>query len=191
MSTGYWVSPLIFLIDSLVSLYIFALMLRFLFQWCGADYQNPVSQFLIRITHPPLRLLRRFIPSAGRIDSAALVLMFALQTLAGYLIFLLEGASPSLAALSVWALMQVLEMLLDLYFYAIILRALLSWIGPSTYNPAISLLFSLTEPVLHASRRLLPATGGIDLSPLVPLMAIQLARMLLLPPLQQLAALLN
>jgi YggT family protein len=59
------------------------------------------------------------------------------------------------------------------------------------YNPMISLLYSLTEPLLHASRRLLPAAGGIDLSPIVPLIGIQLARVLLLPPLQQLATLLN
>jgi YggT family protein len=191
MGTNYWAAPAIFLIDTLISLYIFALMLRFLLQWCGADYQNPLSQFLIRITHPPLRLLRQYIPSAGPLDTAAIVLMLTIQGLGGYLIFLIQGATPSLPTLAIWALIQLLELLLNIYFYAIIIRTLLSWIGPTHYNPALSLLYSLTEPLLQASRRLLPVMGGIDLSPIVPLIGIQMARMLLLPPLQQLALLWN
>lgn len=191
MSADYWVDPVIFLLDTFLSLYIFALLLRFLFQWVEADYYNPISQFLIKITHPPLRLMRRFIPSVGRVDSASLVLMFSLQMLGGFLIFLLKGVATTVAALCVWTLLQLLELLFNLYFFAIIIRALLSWVGPGVYNPATSLLYSLTEPPLRASRRLLPPMGGIDLSPLIPLIGIQLARMLVLPPLQQLAALLN
>jgi YggT family protein len=117
--------------------------------------------------------------------------MLGLQLISGFLIFLIQGASPSLAALSVWAATQLLELVLNIYFYAIVIRALLSWIGPTRYNPAVALLWSLTEPLLHASRRLLPAMGGMDLSPIIPLIGIQLAKMLLLPPLQQLAALLT
>lgn len=182
MSTQYWSAPLIFLLDTLFSLYIFCLLLRFLFQWCGADYQNPLSQFLIRMTHPPLSLLRRFIPAMGRVDSSALVLILLLQMLEGFLIFLIQGGMPSFSVLSIWSITQLIELTLNIYFYAIIIRALLSWVGPSVYNPAISLLFSLTEPVMATSRRLLPITGGIDLSPIVVIMAIQLIRMLILPP---------
>lgn len=191
MSTQYWSAPLIFLLDTLFSLYIFCLLLRFLFQWCGADYQNPLSQFLIRMTHPPLSLLRRFIPAMGRVDSSALVLILLLQMLEGFLIFLIQGGIPSFSVLSIWSITQLIELTLNIYFYAIIIRALLSWVGPSVYNPAISLLFSLTEPVMATSRRLLPITGGIDLSPIVVIMAIQLIRMLILPPLQNLALVLN
>ncbi|MEI6354384.1 MAG: YggT family protein [Methylococcus sp.] len=191
MSTQYWSAPLIFLLDTLFSLYIFCLLLRFLFQWCGADYQNPLSQFLIRMTHPPLSLLRRFIPAMGRVDSSALVLILLLQMLEGFLIFLIQGGMPSFSVLSIWSITQLIELTLNIYFYAIIIRALLSWVGPSVYNPAISLLFSLTEPVMATSRRLLPITGGIDLSPIVVIMAIQLIRMLILPPLQNLALVLN
>ena len=191
MSTQYWSAPLIFLIDTLFSLYIFGLLLRFLFQWSGADYQNPLSQFLIRMTHPPLSLLRRFIPAMGRVDTAAIVLMLLLQIIEGFLIFLIQGGIPSFSVLSILAVTQLIELTLNIYFYAIIIRALLSWVGPTVYNPAISLLFSLTEPVMAMSRRLLPVTGGIDLSPIVVIMAIQLIRMLILPPLQNLALILN
>src|SRR5690606_37749792 len=138
--------PAIFLIDTLVSLYIFALLLRFLFQWMDADYYNPISQFLIKITHPPLRMLRRFIPSVGRVDTASLVLMLGLQMLGGYLIFLLQDTSLTFPALTVWAFVQLLDLLFNVYFFAIIIRAVLSWVNPGSYNPAVSLLYSLTEP---------------------------------------------
>lgn len=191
MSPDFLVNPAIFLIDTLVSLYIFALLLRFLFQWVDADYYNPISQFLIKITHPPLRMLRRFIPSIGRIDTASLVLMLGLQMLGGYLIFLLQDTSLTFLALTVWSFVQLLDLLFNVYFFAIIIRAVLSWVNPGSYNPAVSLLYSLTEPLLRSSRRLLPPIGGIDLSPLIPLIGIQLAKMLVLPPLQQLTTVLN
>ena len=191
MTSSYWAAPLIFLIDTIFSLYLFALVLRFLFQWSGADYQNPLSQFLIRITHPPLRILRRFIPSFGRIDTAALALMLALQMLSDTLIFLIQSTLPSMGFIAIWSLAQLLDLVLDIFFYAILIRALLSWIGPTQYNPAVSLLYSLTEPLLQASRRLLPASGGMDFSPIIPIIGIQLIKMLLLPPLQQLATVFN
>ncbi|MFN5744650.1 MAG: YggT family protein [Methylococcaceae bacterium] len=192
MSTDYWINPAVFLIDTLFGLYVFALVLRFLLQWTGANYQNPISQYLIKITHAPLRVLRRVIPSLGRVDLASLILIFLLQLVSGYLVFLLKGAQPTLAAMSVWSLSQILELVLNIYFFAVIVRALLSWVGPSAaYNPVIALIYSLTEPLLQGSRRLVPATGGIDLSPMIPLIIIQLAKMLVIPPLQHLAALLN
>ena len=191
MTANYWAAPLIFLIDTCFSLYLFALMLRFLFQWSGADYQNPLSQFLIRITHPPLKILRRFIPAFGRVDTAALALMLTLQMLSDFLVSLIQGGVPTIGFVAIWSLSQLLELVLNVYFYAILIRAVLSWIGPTSYNPAVSLLYSLTEPLLQASRRLLPASGGMDFSPIIPIIGIQLAKMMLLPPLQQLATVFN
>ncbi|QXP87779.1 YggT family protein [Methylococcus capsulatus] len=192
MDLGYLVNPAVFLVETLFGLYIFAVLLRFLLQWTGADYYNPISQFLVKVTHPPLRLLRRFIPAMGRIDTASLVLMLVLQTVASYLVFLLQGAAAvSVAALAVWSVHDLLDLVFNIFFFCIIARALLSWFGRMPYHPAASLLTSLTEPLLRLSRRLLPPAGGLDFSPLLPLVGIQLARMLILPPLQHLAALLN
>lgn len=191
MSPDFLVNPAVFLIDTLFSLYIFAILLRFLFQWVDADYYNPISRFLIKITHPPLRMFRRFIPSVGRVDTASLVLMLGLRMLSGYLIFVLQDSRITFAALSLWATVQLLDLVFNVYFFAIIIRAVLSWVSPGSYNPAVSLLYSLTEPLLRFSRRLLPPIGGIDLSPLIPLIGIQLAKMLVLPPLQELTNLLN
>ncbi|WP_327037033.1 YggT family protein [Methyloterricola oryzae] len=191
MDLGYLVNPTVFVVDTLFSLYVFAIMLRFLFQWVEADFYNPISQALVKITHPPLRVLRRFIPSLGRIDTSSLVLMLIVQMLGGYLVFLLQGVSASLAVLSVWALSQLLELFFNVMTFSIIIRALLSWFGSMSYNPASSLLYSLTEPTMRTCRKLIGPIAGIDLSPLIALIALQVGKMVILPPLQQTIALLS
>lgn len=190
MATNYLSNPAIFLIDTLVSLYLLALMLRFLFQWVGAEYHNPISRFLVKITHPPLRIFRRFIPPAGRIDNASLMLMLFLRIFADYLIFLLSDLSVSVGALVLFSFTHLLSLLINIFFFAIIARALLSWFNPDAYNPAVSLLHSLTEPTLRTVRGVIPPISGIDLSPIFALIGLELARMLLIDAMQQAAALL-
>lgn len=191
MGSDYLINPLLFLIDAIVGFYIWALLLRFLFQWVNADFYNPIAKFIVKITHPPLRWLRRLIPSVGRIDTAALVLVFVLQLAVTSLTAIATGVTLSLPALAISALVQLLDQTLNLLLFAIIIRAVLSWIAPSSYHPANDLLVSLTEPLMRLGRRVIPSIGGVDLSPLVPLMGIQLTKMLLIPPLQYLAVLLS
>ena len=191
MNSAYFANPLVFLIDTVMSLYVFALLLRFLLQWVEADFYNPISQFLVKLTHPPLRVLRRFIPPLGRADTATLVLMALLQMLDGYLVFLIQGVSITPAALAAWAAVQLVELVFNVYLFSIVVVALLSWIEMRGYNPASSLLRSLTEPLLGLFRRILPPMGGLDLSPLFALIALQFVKMTALPPLQQLVGYLN
>ncbi len=191
MSNSYLSGLGVFLVDTLVSLYLFALMLRFLLQWVEADFYNPISQILVKLTHPPLRFMRRFIPSIRRIDTASLVLMLSLQILADYIVFSLQQISISPASLLVVALGQLLELLYNILFYSILISVVLSWVAPRGYNPAIKLLFDLTDPLLGFFRRFLPPMGGIDLSPLVALFALQFGKMAVMPLLQQLIAILN
>lgn len=183
--------PAIFIIDSLFSLYILAVMLRFLLQWCGADFYNPISQFLVKATHPPLKLLRRFVPAIGRIDTSSLILMLALQMLADFSILLLKGVTISIGALTILSLTQLISSLINIFIYAVFARAILSWLNPGMFGAASSILYSLTEPVLNLCRRFIPDLGGIDLSPLAALMLLQLAKMVILPPLHQLASLIG
>ena len=191
MSDSYFSGLGVFLIDTLVSLYLFALMLRFLLQWVEADFYNPISQFLVKLTHPPLRYLRRFIPSVRRIDSASLVLMLAVQILSDYLVFTLQQISASPASLFLVALGQLLELLYNILFYSILISVVLSWVAPRGYNPAMKLLYDLTDPLLAFFRRFLPHMGGIDISPLLALVALQFAKMAIMPLLQQMIGALN
>lgn len=191
MGSNYMTDPLVFLIDTLFSLYILAVMLRFLLQWTQADFYNPISQFLVKITHPPLRMMRRFIPAVGRIDSSSLVLALLLQILANFAILAIKGITIGIVALTVLSFTDLLKMVMDIFVYAIFAGAILSWFAPGSYSGASSLLYSLTEPLLNVCRRLIPDFGGIDLSPLVALVLLQLAKMMILPPLHELASLLS
>ncbi len=191
MSDSYFSGLGVFLIDTSVSLYLFALMLRFLLQWAEADFYNPISQFLVKLTHPPLRYMRRLIPSVRRIDTASLVLMLLLQAVADYLVFALQQITATPLSLLLVAVGQLLELLYNILFYSILISVVLSWVAPRGYNPAIKLLYDLTEPLLGFFRRLLPPMGGIDLSPLVALIALQFAKMAIMPLLQQMIAVLN
>ena len=189
MGSHYVTNPVEFLINTLFGLYILTVMLRVVLAVVRADFYNPVSQFLVKVTNPPLLPLRRFIPSFGKVDTSALVLMLILQMASFGLIALLRGGQFSLWALLILSFAELVGLLLNVFLFAIFIQVIISWVNPGTYNPVVSLLFSITEPVLRPCRRLIPPMSGMDLSPLVALIAIQLAKMLLLPPLHQLAQL--
>jgi YggT family protein len=191
MGSNYMTDPVVFLIDTLFSLYILAVMLRFLLQWTQADFYNPVSQFLVTITHPALRLMRRVIPAVGRIDTSSLVLALVLQIVANFAILAIKGVMIGIGGLVLLSLTDLLKMLLDIFVYAIFAGAIISWFAPGSYSGASSILYSLTEPLLSVCRRILPDLGGIDLSPLIALVLLQLTKMMILPPLHELASLLS
>jgi YggT family protein len=191
MGSNYMTDPVIFLIDTIVSLYILAVVIRFLFQWVRADFYNPISQFLVKITHPPLKLLRRFIPSVGKIDTSSIVLALGIQMVADFSILMLKGVMVSIPSLVVLSFTQLVTLLLNVFIFAIFARAILSWFDPGNYNPASSLLQSITEPLLSLCRKIIPDLGGIDLSPLAALVFLQLAKMMVLPPLNELASLIG
>jgi YggT family protein len=191
MGSSYMSDPIIFLIDTLFSLYILAVLLRFLLQWCGADFYNPISQFLVKVTHPPLKILRRFIPSIGKIDTSALILVLVLQMIADFSILLLKGVTINIGALTILSITQLISLLINIMVFAVFARALLSWINQGTFNAAASILATLTEPLLDLCRKVIPSMGGIDLSPLAALLLLQLAKMVILPPLHELANLIG
>ncbi|HEY5791096.1 MAG TPA: YggT family protein [Gammaproteobacteria bacterium] len=188
MGGNYLLNPVEFLLEALVGLYLLVLLLRFLLQLSRADFYNPLSQFLFRVTQPLLRPLHRVIPGSRRIDGAALVALLGLQLLLLGLLAALRGQALGPLALLVLALAELLALTLNVYLVSVIVEALLSWVNPGPGNPVTRLLHSLNAPLLRPARRLLPPLSGIDLSPLVVLLGLQLAKLLLLPPLLQLAS---
>lgn len=187
MDSSYFTNPLEFLINTLFGLYILAVMLRFLLQCVRADFYNPLSQVLVKVTNPALRPLRRVIPGFGGIDLAAVVLMLALQIANTALVLWLAGASLRPAALIVGSIAALLSLLINVYIVSVLIQAVLSWINPNPYNPVGAILYSLNEPLLEPVRRIIPPIAGLDLSPLVVIIALQLLKMLLIPLLFQLA----
>lgn len=191
MDSSYLTNPVILIVDTLASLYILAVLLRFLLQWCGAPFYNPISQFLVKATHPPLRILRRFVPPIGKIDTSSLVLVLALQMLANFTILILQGVTINIGALTILCISDLVSLAINIFIFAVFARSILSWINTGTFDAATSILVSLTEPLLAVGRKFIPDMGGIDLSPLAVLLFLQLAKMVILPPLQQLASLIG
>jgi YggT family protein len=178
---SYLANPLEFLISTLFSLYILAVMLRFLLGMVRADFYNPISQFLVKITNPLLIPLRKIIPGAGKIDVAAIILMVILQLIMLAIIVALRGVTPPLLTLLVTAIGQLVILAINVFLFAIIVQVIISWINPGSYNPVNGLLNSLTAPVMRPIQRLLPPMSGIDLSPLFALIGLQVLKMLIQP----------
>lgn len=186
MGQSYFTDPLDFLIQTLVGLYVMVIMLRVLLQWARADFYNPISQFIVKVTNPPLVPLRRLIPGFGGVDVAAIVLMLLFEMAALAFLSIIHGDVPSVLSVLVLSVAELIKLLINVFFFSIIIQAILSWVNPQSYHPAVSLLHTLNEPLLKPARRIFPPISGMDLSPLVVLIALQIAKLLILPPLHAL-----
>ena len=156
---------LIYIIDTIASLITLLLLLRFWLPWVGADFRNPMAQGILQLTSPLINPLRRIIPAIGRIDTATVVLALAVQAIAITLVLLLAGAPLQIGFILISAAFELVKLSLLLFTFAIIIRIVLSWVAPGTYNPATALIENLTDPVLRPFRRMLPTFGGFDISP--------------------------
>ena len=168
-----------YLITTLIDLYITAVMLRLLLQWVRADFYNPVCQFLVALTNPPLKPLRRLIPALGRLDTAAVLLMLVLEFFSVWLSSRLSSSPLGPAEIALFSVTKLAATLLMTYFFLIIAAVILSWVGAQLRHPVIPLVFQLTEPVLRPFRRLIPPIAGIDLTPIFALITIRFLLLLI------------
>lgn len=168
-----------FLIQTLFGFYILAVMLRFLLQCVRADFYNPLVQFLVRITNPPLLPLRRIVPGYRGLDLAAVVLAFALQLIEVVLLNVLSIQPVGIGALLLVAVLELIKLLINIYLWGVIIQAVLSWFNPDPYHPAARVLAQLTAPVLRPAQRLLPPISGVDLSPMLVVIALIFVSLLL------------
>ncbi|MGM3425318.1 YggT family protein [Pseudomonas benzopyrenica] len=167
---------LVYVIQTLGSLYLLIILLRFILQLVRADFYNPLSQFTVRATQPLLKPVRRIIPGFGGVDLAALVLAILVQLALMMVVVVLLGASIGglFPALLIWALLGVASLFLKVFFFALIVSVILSWVAPQTHNPAAELVNQICEPLLAPFRRILPNLGGLDLSPIFAFIVINL-----------------
>mgnify|MGYP001823467232 FL=1 len=163
---------LVFVVNAVAQLYLFVLLLRILLPWLGADYRNPITQAILKITSPVVVPLRRIIPPVGRVDTATVLVAFIIQYLLILLILLIFGQTAGIGASALTAFVDLVLLMLRLFVFAIIIRVILSWISPGGYNPALAIIHALTDRVLLPFRRIIPPLGGLDLSPLVAIILI-------------------
>lgn len=196
LSVSPIISALVFLISTLFGVYITLVMFRFLIYWLRMDYfrNDPILQMLNSVTNPPLQLLYRLgIPAWRNIDFATLLLMLLLKLIEISLTsLLLRGKLLSLLGSILLAVAALFSLLVNIFFYAIIIQVIISWIiiafgQPIRHNALIVFLDYLTEPLLKPARRLVPPVSGVDFSPIVVLIILQLLIILLVEPLQKVA----
>jgi len=187
MDNPYATNASVFLIHTVFGLFMLLVMLRLLLQLVRADFYNPISQFIVKATSWSLRPLRRIIPGLGGIDLASIILLLGVQMLSLFLISMAHGISIPFAGLAVQSVAALINLLFKVYMMTIIAQAILSWIGPGTYNPLTSLLYTINEPVSRPVRRLIPTISGIDFSPLIILVVIQLLIILIVRPISDIS----
>jgi YggT family protein len=164
---------LIFILRTVVQLFLLVLLLRFWLPWLRADFRNPVAQGILRITSPIIVPLRRVIPPIGRLDTATIVIILAVQYLALFVIYSLIGIKPGVAPLAITALIELIILSLNIFSFAILILIVLSWIAPGTYNPATAFVSMVAGPVLQPFRKRIPPLGGLDLSPMIAIILLQ------------------
>jgi YggT family protein len=200
MGSNYFTSPLAFIITTLFDLYILLVLLRFILQMLRADFYNTVSQFIVKMTTPPLKALRRFIPSILGQDSASIVLCLLiiyakfvlLRVLDIPVVAIADVRVPiglvSYAGLLIYSIADLVSLFISVFLVASIIQVVISWINPGQYNPVIGLVNTITAPILRPIQKRLPPMGGFDFSTMVAILALMVGKMLIIPPIIQLGS---
>ena len=156
---------------TVLDLVICAFLLRVILQLVRANFYNPISQLIWKLTQPVTMPLTRFIPRWRNVDIAGLLVLFVVAMIDIAIIGALYGQSAGLAATAWLAVLKTISLGLRLFTLCLLVVTILSWVGPGVSNPAANVLWSITEPVLRPVRRIIPTISGLDLSP-IPVMIV-------------------
>lgn len=172
----------IFLVDTVVTFFVFLLLARFHFQWLRVPFRNPVGEFVVLATNWLVVPVRRLVPPMAGLDVPTLLLAWLLQAAGLWTQTAIAGAEPGIAAIIAVAAVDLLRYSVYILVFAVIVQVVLSWINP--HAPLAPIFESLTRPFLRPLRRFVPSVGSFDLTPLVLLVLLQV----LLIPLSHLRA---
>ncbi|WP_029408244.1 YggT family protein [Thiomicrorhabdus sp. Milos-T2] len=176
----------LFLMQAIVGLVIFALMLRFLMRATYADWNNPIVQFIAKVTNPVCAPLNKIIPAKTRWDWSAIISAVIIQAIFVVLVGYFTARDFSVPFIALASMTEIANQLLDMMFWLIIIQAVLSWVSPG-YNPNTVIFNQLTQPILDPFRRLIPPISGMDLSPIFAILAIKLFQIVVLGSITQIA----
>jgi YggT family protein len=169
----------IFLLTVIFSILTFLLILRFLMQWTRTSFQNPLGQMAIALTDFMVKPTRKLIKPVRQWDMSTVLLALLAQIILYASLSILSGLIPEPAAWLWLAVIGVLRQIVDVFFYAILLMAILSWVNP--YSPIYGVLNQLSSPILDPLRRVLPSIQGFDFSALIALILLQMINHIILP----------
>ena len=166
-----------FLIDTVVTFFVFLLLLRFHFQWLRVSFRNPVGEFVLATTSWMVMPVRRFVPGLAGLDLSTLLLAWVIQALGMWIEAALRGAEPGLIGLVLVAFVDLVRYSLYILVAAVIIEVVFSWINPGT--PVAPVVSALSRPFLRPLRRYVPPVGQFDLTPLVLVILIQVVLIVL------------
>ena len=162
-----------YVVEFLLNVAAFLLALRFLMQLMRADFYNPISQSIVKVTDPILKPLRMIMPAYKNIDFAALLAMVVVMALLYVAKQAIGGGyAGTLWQITLFGLYETLLLLLQIIRWSILISIIASFVAQGNGHPALILVYELTEPVLAPVRKLLPALGGLDFSPILVFLII-------------------
>ncbi|CAH0238970.1 YggT family protein [Pseudomonas mediterranea] len=171
----------VYVLQTLGSLYLLIVLMRFVLQLVRANFYNPLCQFVVKATQPLLKPLRRIIPSLFGLDMSSLVLAILVQmALMALTLLLTYGTTGNPLQLLIWSIIGVTALFLKIFFFALIVSVILSWVAPGSHNPGAELVNQICEPALAPFRRIVPNLGGLDISPILAFMVLKLLDMLVI-----------
>ncbi|RAR58525.1 YggT family protein [Onishia taeanensis] len=163
------------LVNTLINIYLLMLMMRFLLQASRADYYNPISQSVVKVTQPVVKPFQGFLRPVGRFDLATLAAAFLIKVISIILILQIAGyGMPPIAGVAIAGVAALASGILKIYFFALIVMIILSWVAPQASHPGAMLVMQLVEPIMAPVRKVIPPLGMIDLSPIVVFISISL-----------------
>jgi len=170
---------LYFIIKTLAQLYLLLLLLRFWLPILRADFRNPIAQGILRITSPLVVTVRRIVPPIGRLDTSTILVAYILEFLLVLALLAIRGLTVNTLPIAITAFLELAILSLNLFFFVILIKIILSWVAPQNYNPMTALLNTMAEPVLRPFRRIIPPIGGFDISPIFAIVMLKAAEIVL------------
>lgn len=156
---------------------LWILILRVWLQMVRADFYNPLSQFIVKVSNPLVIPLRRVIPSLAGLDLPTIILAYLVATLTFIIIPLINSGSFDLLASLYLGLIYLIKQVGVLLFIVMLVMALMSWVVQG-YNPTQIIFHQLTQPFLTPIRRIIPSIGGLDLSVLIAFLLLNVINIL-------------
>lgn len=168
-----------YLVSTLFDVYAWIVLLRIILQAVQADFYNPISQLVAQLTQPLLRPLQGFMPKWRHIDVAACLLVFVVVLVEVHVVSGILGYHVNTLSGLQFTVLKLVVLTLNLYTFSLFVQAILSWVGPGVNNPAGNILWIMNEPLLKPVRRVVPPMAGLDLSPLLVILALQFVNLLI------------
>jgi YggT family protein len=170
----------LFLINTLFDIYLFILVIRLILVWVGASYFDPITQFVVKMTDFIVKPLRKILPNVQRLELSTLLLILVVESLKFLCVSLLSAGVPAVTGLLLLAIGDALKLILQTFFYGILLQVVMSWVQP--HSPTNYFLIQFTSPIMRPLHRIIPPIAGFDITPIPAMLLLQLLMIVLVNP---------